>query len=352
MVLAMADEPDAVEPYDAALDRARRKGSVFEVAASHLFRGQALLLRGELPAAIESLRSGSEALDLWGIEAGRAYPSAFLASALIECGDVESARVELGRAGILDDPDAVFGDPTWALFWWCEARARLALADGATELALRWLDCAADSFVAIGGANPAWLPWRSRRAQVLERLGNHQEALALATEELDAARAWGAPRALGRALRVLGELRDNDALELLQEAVEVLEGSTAQLEQARALAALGRALRLARRPTDAREPLRRALQGASVCEAAPLVELVRGELHATGARPRSDALSGVGALTPSERRIAALAAAGQTNRGIAQELYVTPKTVEVHLSNVYRKLSIRSRRELPTVLAA
>ena len=103
-------------------------------------------------------------------------------------------------------------------------------------------------------------------------------------------------------------------------------------------AALGTALRLARRqPTEAREPLRRALELADRCGADGLVQHVRSELYATGARPRTaDALAGVGALTPSERRVAELAAAGRTNSEIAQALYVTPKTVEVHLSSSYR----------------
>ena len=57
------------------------------------------------------------------------------------------------------------------------------------------------------------------------------------------------------------------------------------------------------------------------------------------------------ALTASERRVADLAADGQTNRDIAQTLYVTPKTIEVHLSNAYRKLGIGSRRELAGALA-
>ena len=70
------------------------------------------------------------------------------------------------------------------------------------------------------------------------------------------------------------------------------------------------------------------------------------------AAPRRDALSGVESLTPSERRVADLAVAGRSNREIAQELYVTPKTVEVHLSNAYRKLGIRSRRELTRALGA
>jgi DNA-binding NarL/FixJ family response regulator len=78
---------------------------------------------------------------------------------------------------------------------------------------------------------------------------------------------------------------------------------------------------------------------------------VRTELYATGARPRTDALSGPGALTASERRVVDLAAAGETNRDIAQALYVTPKTVEVHLSNAYRKLGVRSRRDLAGALA-
>ncbi|HET6690123.1 MAG TPA: helix-turn-helix transcriptional regulator, partial [Miltoncostaeaceae bacterium] len=74
-------------------------------------------------------------------------------------------------------------------------------------------------------------------------------------------------------------------------------------------------------------------------------------LAAAGGRPRTTALKGVAALTASERRVADLAAEGQTNKDIAQALYVTPKTVEVHLSNTYRKLGIRSRRELLDALA-
>ena len=78
----------------------------------------------------------------------------------------------------------------------------------------------------------------------------------------------------------------------------------------------------------------------------------RTELSATGARPRRQALlSGPESLTPSERRIADLAAAGQSNREISQVLFVTPKTVEYHLRNVYRKLNIETRRQLPDALS-
>jgi DNA-binding NarL/FixJ family response regulator len=97
-------------------------------------------------------------------------------------------------------------------------------------------------------------------------------------------------------------------------------------------------------------PLRRALELAEACGAQSLVDHVRSELAAAGAKPRTAALGGIEALTPSERRVVGLAAEGQTNRDIAQALYVTPKTVEVHLSNSYRKLGIRSRRELAGAL--
>jgi DNA-binding NarL/FixJ family response regulator len=140
-------------------------------------------------------------------------------------------------------------------------------------------------------------------------------------------------------------------VDMLQEAVTVLERSHARLEHAKALADLGSALRRERRGTDAREPLRRALELADACSADALVEHIRAELYATGARPRTTALGGVDALTASERRVAAFAAEGQSNRDIAQALFVTPKTVEVHLSNAYRKLGIRSRRELASALA-
>src|SRR6185503_21140671 len=109
---------------------------------------------------------------------------------------------------------------------------------------------------------------------------------------------------------------------------------------------LGSAQRRAGRRADAREPLVRGLELATRCGAPPLAELARTELHAAGGRPRREALSGPESLTPSERRVAQLAAAGQSNRDIARALYVTPKTVEVHLTNVYRKLGIRSRSGL------
>ena len=207
-------------------------------------------------------------------------------------------------------------------------------------------------FEEAGGRNPAMIAWRSHAALALLQLGTQNEARRLAREELELARTWGAPRALGAALRVAGLVEGGDeGLALLEKAVEVLADSPAKLEHAKARTDLGAALRRANRRSDAREQLRRALELATICGAVPLVQRAETELLATGARPRRISLRGLESLTPSERRVAEMAAEGPTNREIAQALFVTPKTVEVHLSSVYRKLGISSRAQLARTLA-
>jgi DNA-binding CsgD family transcriptional regulator len=175
----------------------------------------------------------------------------------------------------------------------------------------------------------------------------------LAREELELARAWGAPRALGRALRVVGLVESGrQGIERIRESVAVLEHSPARLEQAYAVTDLGAALRRGNRRAEAREHLRSGLELAQRCGATRLAERAHEELVAAGARPRRLVMSGVESLTPSERRTAGLAAEGLTNKEIAQALFVTPRTVEMHLSNAFRKLDISARTQLPAALAA
>jgi DNA-binding NarL/FixJ family response regulator len=199
--------------------------------------------------------------------------------------------------------------------------------------------------------HPDWKPWQSLKARALAQLGRGEDALEAMSAELELARGVGGDRVIGRCLRQLAELEGDAGEPRLHEAIERLSRTPAKLELARALAALGALQRRTRRPTEAREPLRQALELAERSACAPLVEAVRSELYATGARPRTAALGGVEALTARELRVASMAADGHTNREIAQALYVTPKTVEVHLSNAYRKLDISSRRELTGALA-
>jgi len=132
--------------------------------------------------------------------------------------------------------------------------------------------------------------------------------------------------------------------------VTVLEPSQARLEQARALIDLGACCAA---PTGAptHESLRRGLQLAYRAGAAGLVKHAQDELAATGARPRTLALTGAEALTPSERRVARMAARVWPTRRSPKPLFVTVKAVEAHLSSVYRKLQIKSRTQLADVIS-
>jgi DNA-binding CsgD family transcriptional regulator len=154
-------------------------------------------------------------------------------------------------------------------------------------------------------------------------------------------------------LRALGLVEGGPAGEqLLREAVEILRDSPARLEHARALVDLGAALRRGNRRSDARRFLRDGVDIAHRCGASALAARGNQELAATGAHSRSIMLSGLDALTPSERRVAQLAADGLSNKEIAQTLFVTVKTVEQHLGRVYRKLDIGSRKQLATALGS
>jgi DNA-binding CsgD family transcriptional regulator len=340
MVLVWADREDGLAALDELRVVAHRSGSLFSANGLHMFRGFALAARGDLAAAEEEIRTAVENSRSWGFGdlAAQTFIRGFLCSTLVERGDLAGAREALGPEPLGHDHEGVR--------FWLLGRLQLLVAARDDEAAVAAAEELGERYAWI--TNPAVSPWRSLAAQALARLDRRDDAVALAVEELELARGWGAPGALGRALRVLGTLEDDPVR--LEASVAALEGSIARLELAKSLAALGSARRRARQPAEARAPLRRALELAAACAAPALAEHVRTELYAAGARPRTDALAGVAALTASERRVADLAAAGETNRDIAQALYVTPKTVEVHLSNAYRKLGIRSRRELPAAL--
>jgi DNA-binding NarL/FixJ family response regulator len=258
-------------------------------------------------------------------------------------GDVAGARAILETGQTDDDGSDGFAELV-------RARAEVALVDGRFDDALALSRRLEQQDEAIASF-PGWLPWRSVRARALAGLGQVDEAVSLARDEVEVSHQFGAAGVVGRSLLALGRVDPEDGIEHLREAVDLLECSTARYDLAAACAALGSALRLARKPTEARDPLRRALELADRCGADGLVQSIRPELYATGARPRAAERSGPGSLTASERRVADLAAAGRTNKEIAQTLYVTLKTVEVHLSSCYRKLDIASRHELAAALA-
>jgi ATP/maltotriose-dependent transcriptional regulator MalT len=231
------------------------------------------------------------------------------------------------------------------------ARARLRIAQRRVGDALADLQAVGEIAIATNAISPSFLPWRSDAALAALALGQLETARNLSDEELRLARAFGAPRAMGIALRAAGLVAGGQSGQnLLREAVEVLAGRDTRLEQARALADLGAVLRRTNHRVEARTLLRQAADAAYHLGARALAQQAETELRATGAKPRRVLLSGLEALTASERRIAELAAEGLTNREIAQTLFVTARTVEGHLTHVFNKLDVKDRSKLPTVL--
>ncbi|MEZ5155445.1 MAG: AAA family ATPase [Solirubrobacterales bacterium] len=341
VVLVAAERPDAVEVWDRALARSHRQGSMFGVMSVQLWRGFTELHHGELEDAELSLRAGVEQIRLLG-GSTLEYAYGLLASTLLRRGRIEDAERELGS---IERPR---GSGDGALVWKV-AEIELMLERGRNEEALE----AATEHIGICDwrVNPAFAPGRRLQAKALARLGRTDEAEEVLRTDLELARRWGADGTVGRALAQLGELRAEEGLEQLEQGVELLRRSPLRLELASALLSLGAAIRRSGQPTESREALREAYELAEACGAEPLAAKARTELRASGVRPRSAALSGPASLTASERRVADLAAGGHTNKQIAQELFVTPKTVEVHLSNAYRKLDISGRRELAGALS-
>jgi DNA-binding CsgD family transcriptional regulator/tetratricopeptide (TPR) repeat protein len=231
-----------------------------------------------------------------------------------------------------------------------DVRGRVRGAAGDHEAGIADLREAGATFTALGLVNPNGSSWRSALALMLAG-EDRDEALRLARDELEDARAVGQARAIGTALRTIGLLEDGaKGRRRLEESVEVLADSPARLEHARSLVEVGAALRRAGKRAAAREPLRGGLDIAAGGGAERLAERARTELEASGGRPRRLRSSGRDALTPSELRVAGMAAEGHTNNEIAQALFVTPKTVDTHLSHVYAKLGISSRRALAGAL--
>jgi DNA-binding CsgD family transcriptional regulator len=340
LILAESDEVDAA--FEEALSVAHRQGSLFSLSAIHLWQGFTHFQRGQLGEAEDLLKTALREVKLYGYTAGAIhYWRAFLAQTLLERGDTSGARRALERAP--HPKDRSFAAHSWLL-----SDLRLLVAEGHAQEALEAAAELERRFAWI--VNPAAGPWRSLKAEALDLLERRAEALALAEAELELARGFGAPGPVGRALRVLGTLEREAGLDHLRAALAVLPDSSARLEHAKGLAALGAALRRAGSRAEAREPLREALDQAERCGAGALAEQAREELSATGARPRSAVRHGVDALTASELRVARMAGEGLTNREIAQALFVTLRTVEMHLTHAYQKLDISSRTELSDAL--
>jgi DNA-binding CsgD family transcriptional regulator len=343
--LAMAGEVDEAQAGLASvIAAAERAGDRLTAAGNRLWRGLVHYEAGELLLAEQDLIL--EPIPFWQASTPLAYRAGFLTQVLLERGSIDEAEQLIAATSLDDVLDAHRIQCVYA-------RGRLRLESGAPERALADFIELGDLAESVQFRNPAFVAWRSQAAIALQRLGREREARALAREELELSRGWGAPRTVGVSLRALGLVEGGQAGELLlREAVEVLADSPARLEHARAIVDLGALLRRCNSRSEARKLLRQGVDLAHRCGASALVARGNEELAATGAHPRTILLSGLDALTASERRVAQMAAEEMSNKEIAQALFVTVKTVEQHLGRVYRKLDISSRKDLGAALAA
>jgi len=333
-----------IELTTAGLRGARRRGSPIGVSYSAALRSGTALLAGDLALAeadaelVVSELPGADPMSY-------AVAIAWLVEALVERGRAGDARAALDGSGLTGELPEL-GTIDFLLM----ARAALTRVEGDLDAAVAELEEVGRRATRAGYLNPAAMAWRSRLATLLAETGERERARRLSEKELERARAFGAPRAIGLALRTHGSIAGGAAgLADLRAAAEHLDGIS-RVEHARAVVALGRALHEAGEE-GAREKLYWGMDLAHRAGAYALVEEAMKALRATGARPRRPRVTGVDALTSQERRTAQMAAEGAGNREIAEALFLTRRTVEMHLSNAYRKLDIESREQLPAALA-
>jgi DNA-binding CsgD family transcriptional regulator len=331
---------------DRCIADARARGSLIGFLQAVALRGEAYYRLGRLEDAEADARAAlePELPPRWVLAP---VAAGALVRVLIERGRLTEAEDALAEYDVPFGP----GHPGMAN-WFGFAKARFALASGDARAAADYYLTIGEWMTGWGERDPELLDWRNGAARALAQVGDLERARALNDEAIALARRFERHRALGVGLRVAAALAAREErVPRLREAIEVLRLTPARLELARTLVEVGAELRRQNHRREAREPLREGTELARRCGGSALVEQGQAELIAAGARPRRVALSGTEALTPSERRVAHLAAEGLSTPDIAQQLFVTVNTVESHLRHVYAKLAIHSRYELRAAMS-
>jgi ATP/maltotriose-dependent transcriptional regulator MalT len=332
---------EAQDAADAAVRDARERGALLAHVEASYVRALVLFARGRITEAAADAQAAVDGLD-WRWHGQRHPAVAILLHCMVERGELEQAAKLIERADHELPAPAARGNVAQLQL----ARGRVHLRLGNYDAARREVEAAANAVrdYGYGPINPAAFPWQSLAGEIAHFSGDHERARSLMEEEVRLAQLFEVPIGLGIALRRRAITETGDqALATLYEAVDVLEGTEARLELARAHAALGSVLRRAGRRVDARSHLQTGLDLAHRGGATGLETQLREELTAVGARPRRAAVTGVESLTPTELRVAQLAAEGLSNREIAELVFVSRNTIAWHLQNIYRKLQVDSR---------
>jgi DNA-binding CsgD family transcriptional regulator len=269
-----------------------------------------------------------------------AAPRIAYASVLLDRGEHVRAEAVLNE---IREPDFVWEHPG-VLLVRAQAKYMLGDRDGALS---SLLECGR-GLAEAGIRSPMLVQWWLLAATILAEQGRHAQARPLVEEQVELLTRWGTPEAVGLGQLAMGVATDE--VDLMVAAVERLTDSPARLSQLRAEIQVGTALLRAGDDAGARKYLRRAVDLATLCGHRTLRAAATGLLTAAGGRMRRPNVGGPGPLTAAERRVAEHASAGATNREISQELFISVRTVETHLSKVYRKLGVSSREEITRAL--
>jgi len=341
-----------LEPAAAALDEMYRaavdRGDEHSLPYIYFYLARVELLRGRFESASAYAQRQYEAAVETGQESERPFGLAIKALVDAHLGRVEAAR-EASDEGM---PLALRLGVVPAYLELRAARGFLELSLGSHEEALRFLGSLREEVAKAGFGEPALFRFHGDAIEALVGLGKLEEAASLIGELEERGEAlqhrWAnavAARCRGLLAAARGDLPD--AFAALERAFELHEGLGQPLELARTHLVMGTIRRRSRQKRAARDSLQAALGSFEELGARLWAERARAELARIGGRaPAADA------LTPTERRVAELVAAGGTYREVADALFISPKTVQWNLSKIYRKLGIRSRAQLPSSLAA
>lgn len=345
--LSLADEvQESLDALRRMLRESQQKAAVWSYALA--LSSRAFVLHG-MGAYTDALTDAQTSVDIIGQERWghtSTMPQTALATVLVERGEPARAQ-ELLESITRPRMDRFVMEYHWYLM--ARARTRWALGDAEGALA-QFLECGR-SLDEAGVNNPVFLPWWVEAVAVLDDLERTHEAHAVVEHADSLARRW--PTLRGRALAALARgmiTPGEDGIEHFSRSVELFAASPARAEHARAEFLLGRALMRRGSPRAARDHLRTAADLAQRCGALVLADTARKLLVTAGGRMRRMSAAPLDLLTGTERKVADLAAAGTSNRSIAESLFVTVRTVETHLTSVYRKLGVRRRSELEPLL--
>jgi DNA-binding CsgD family transcriptional regulator len=339
---------DARRALNASLELGRSTGQALRVAWTQACFGLLESAVGRYPQAIAAASEGlsvADEIEAFSVSETALIPLAEVAAEQGRSDDGKRAAARLQELGVeLEDENS------W--LWSQHLFGKVALLEGKYGEAVELLRPVADRTVEVGVREPSWIPYGPELIEAYIRFGKLEDA----RQELDqfAAQAAATDRrwALAAAARCEALLASDEGFDdAFAEALARHEDLPSRVAEARTQLCYGERLRRVRRRRDAREQLRAALATFEAVGAGPWANRARAELEATGEKIARRDPTAPEKLTPQELQIALQVAEGRTNREVAAALFLSPKTVEHHLTHVYRKLELHSRAELIRLFA-